>query len=552
VKALRRDDRDRGALLAKIAHARGAYNRGDFVAVYQATEPALDPGEPAGELHLLRARALLRERRQEEAEALLAPVLTAFSDADSSATAAGLYGAAVGRRDPNAGLAILADAERCATRLRTHPAVRAEIAYHRAHTHWICGDLAHADRFARITEAANVDILSVRATQLRGFVAVAQGRLADGLAFFESARRSYERCREHDVDIAMRILQQIASLEQTLRSDSVKGTHRARHGRSIPRASLGLGAPSGMRVQLCGDDAWLFALDGDIVSAYAKAGESESLAPTAAWRVRALSFRAAIAAAFDELGAARTFADQAWVLAKGIRWEDAADERFALLDLAEVFAGVGAAVSAEVLNAFDRIAAPLPVNLLLRDSNDARLRGWEASVRAAVAYALGDESAAASLYVQALGAYRSCGYLWREAQTLVALSAISPAHRGDYEPAALDDAVAIVARHFPESFLARRLAGWCRVNVDPCGATLSPAQRDVLRYLLEGRAPREIAAIKGRGYETIRSHVRALHRAFGTRSEHQLVAECARRGIVPPHADGQRSEARARRAPRTS
>jgi DNA-binding CsgD family transcriptional regulator len=109
-----------------------------------------------------------------------------------------------------------------------------------------------------------------------------------------------------------------------------------------------------------------------------------------------------------------------------------------------------------------------------------------------------------------------------------------------------------VARHFPESFLARRLAGWCRVNVDPCGATLSPAQRDVLRYLLEGRAPREIAAIKGRGYETIRSHVRALHRAFGTRAEHQLVAECTRRGIVPPDAGDQRSEARARRAPRTS
>jgi DNA-binding CsgD family transcriptional regulator len=552
VKELRRDDRDRGALLAKTAHARGAYNRGDFVAVYQATEYALDPGEPAGELHLLRARALLRELRPYEAEALLAPILTAFNDADSSATAAGLFGAAVGRRDPNAGLAILADAERTATRRRAHPAVRAEIAYHRAQTHWIRGDLADADNLARITEVANVDVLSVRATQLRGFVAVAQGRLADGLALFESARRSYERCREHDVDMAMRILQQIASLEQTLRSESVPGTHRARHGRSIPRASLGLGAPSGLRVRLCGDDAWLFALDGDVVAAYAKARDAQSVAPTAAWRVRALSFRAAIAAAFDEPGAAQTFADEAWVLAKGIRWEQTADERFALLGLAEVFASLGASVSAEVLSAFDSIAAPLPVDLVLRDTDDARLRGWEASVRAAVAQALGDESAAASLYVKALGAYRSCGYRWREAQTLIALSAIPPAHREGQEPAALDDAVAIVARHFPESFLARRLAGWCRVNVDPCGATLSPAQRDVLRYLLEGRAPREIAAIKGRGYETIRSHVRALHRAFGTRAEHQLVAECARRGIVPPHADGQRSEARARRAPRTS
>ncbi|HWT06278.1 MAG TPA: helix-turn-helix transcriptional regulator [Xanthomonadales bacterium] len=82
---------------------------------------------------------------------------------------------------------------------------------------------------------------------------------------------------------------------------------------------------------------------------------------------------------------------------------------------------------------------------------------------------------------------------------------------------------------------------------------LSPAQRDVLRWLLEGRTPREIAAIKGRGYETIRSHIRVLHRVFGTRAEHQLVAECARRGITPPRAESdQRTEPLARIAPRTS
>jgi DNA-binding CsgD family transcriptional regulator len=75
----------------------------------------------------------------------------------------------------------------------------------------------------------------------------------------------------------------------------------------------------------------------------------------------------------------------------------------------------------------------------------------------------------------------------------------------------------------------------------------------VLRWLLEGRTPREIAAIKGRGYETIRTHIRMLHRAFGTRAEHQLVAECVRRGILPPRAEpDQRAEPRARIAPRTS
>jgi DNA-binding CsgD family transcriptional regulator len=533
----RRAETVHGALLAKIAHARKAFRRGDFAAVYLSTALALDPNEPAGEVHLLRARALLREQRPAEVERLLEPHLSDFCSADL-ATATALYGAAVSQRDPVAGGAILDGADGIAAHRRLHPVVLAEIAYHHAHTSWLRGDVADAERLARITEAANVDVLGVRATHLRGFVAVSQGRLSDALVLFESARRAYERCRERNVVVAMTVLQQIASLEQTLRSDSVPGTHRMRYDISIPRESLRVAEPNSLRVRLCGDDAWLFALDGDIVGAYAKACEAESAAPTAAWRVRGLSYRAAIAAAFDEPGAARSFADEAWSLAAGIQWADIADdERFALLSLADVFAGLDASRSAEILATFDGIRKPLAFDRVLRGSADARLRGWEASVRAAVAGAIGDVPAAASLYTTALKAYRACGYRWREAQTLIALSALPAADRGHREESALDDAVAIVARHFPNSFLARRLAGWRRVNVDPRAATLSPAQREVLRHLLEGRTPREIAQLKGRGYETIRTHVRALHRAFGTRAEHQLVAECARRGIVPPRSD---------------
>ena len=549
---LRRDDRGRGASLATIANARDAYRRGDFTAVYASTERAADPHEPAGELHLLRARALLREQRPVDVENLLAPHLTSFSDRDSAATAAMLYATAVSRRDTNAGLALLLDTERAARR-RVHPSVRAEIAYLRAHMHWVRGEMAEAERFARITETANVDVLAVRATQLRGFVAVAQGRLADALALFESARRAYGRCREHDVDLAMAVLQQIAGLEQTLRCDVVPGTHGARQGRTIPRAAVGLGATSGWRVRLCGDDAWLFALDGDAVRAYAKAREAERVAPTDAWRVRGLAYRAGIAAAFGELVAAQTFAVEARALAARVDWNATMDdERFGLLLLAEVFAVFDPTGASEILAAFDAIESPLAATRILR-GGDARLRGWKAFVRASVARSQGDVAAAAALYGMALEAFRSCGYRWREVQTLAALADLPLAVRRDDVAAPLDEAVALVARHFPKAFLAHRFEGWTRVYVDARGRMLSPAQRDVLRWLLEGHTPREIAAIKGRGYETIRSHIRAIHRAFGTRAEHQLVAECARRGILPPRAEpDQRVEPRARTAPRTS
>ena len=548
---LRRDDRGRGASLTPIAHARDAYRRGDFNAVYASTERALDPLEPASELHLLRARALLREQRPADVEHLLAPHLALFPDPDSAATAAMLYATAVSRRDPDAGLALLVETEQGACR-RVHPAVRAEIAYLRAYLHWVRGEMAEAERFARTTEAANVDVLAVRATHLRGFIAVTQGRLADALALFESARRAYGRCREHDVDLAITVLQQIAALEQTLRCDTVPGTHRVRQGRSVPRAAIGLGAVSGWRVRLCGDDAWLYALDGDAVRAYAKAREAERVAPTDAWRVRGLAYRAAIAAAFGEVVAAQTFAIEARALAARVDWNATSDERFALLLLAEVFAVFDPTGAREILAAFDAIKSPLDATRVLR-GGDVRLRGWNAYVRASVARANGDVAVAAPLYAVALEAFRSCGYRWREAQTLTALADLPAAVRIDTIAAPLDEAVALVVRHFPKAFLASRFDGWNRVYTDARARTLSPAQREVLRWLLEGHTPREIAAIKGRGYETIRTHIRMLHRAFGTRAEHQLVAECARRGILPPRAEpDQRAEPRARIAPRTS
>ena len=166
VTNLRRNDRSRGASLATIAHARDAYRRGDFAAVYASSERALDPQEPASELHLLRARALLREHRPDEAETLLAPHIASFHDADSAATAAMLYATAIGRRDSDAGLAMLLEAERTAPARASIGACRDRVSP-RAH-HWIRGELTDAERLARITESANVDVLAVHATHLRG------------------------------------------------------------------------------------------------------------------------------------------------------------------------------------------------------------------------------------------------------------------------------------------------------------------------------------------------------------------------------------------------
>jgi DNA-binding CsgD family transcriptional regulator len=285
---------------------------------------------------------------------------------------------------------------------------------------------------------------------------------------------------------------------------------------------------------MLGDDAWLFALDGDGAAACAKAREAQHAAPTAAWQVRGLAGRAAIASAFREDSVASTFVEEAWTLSRSIDWQTVSSaERLGLLLLADASAMFDGDRAARVLAVYDA-STPQTGAPARRWPADLRVRGWEAYVRASTARARRDSAAAAALYAAALDDFRACSYRWREAETLFALAALPPGERCDQIRAPLDEAVALVQRHLPDSFLARRVAGWRRIFIDPCGVRLSPAQRDVLRLVLEGRSLRAIASSKGRDYETIKSHARAVHRSFGTRDNHHLVAECARRGIFPP------------------
>ncbi|MBV8580961.1 MAG: hypothetical protein JOZ86_10015 [Candidatus Eremiobacteraeota bacterium] len=373
------------------------------------------------------------------------------------------------------------------------------------------------------------------ATQLRAFVVLVGGNLHDALHLFTTAGRAYARCHDHDIELAVLLLQQTASLEQTLRCDSILGTHRNRQARLIPRSALGLGPKSPWRVRLAIDDAWLFALDGDAIVAYAKAREARLVSPTAAWEVWGIASLAAIASLFGERVAARTFAEDGWTLAREVDWNETVDdERFGLFQLSEVFATFDALRAEQLLRTFDAIRTPLTGTRVLSFGLDARLRGWDAFVRGSVAHSLGDEARSGTYYAAALEAFRSCKYRWREALTLFAIAGLPLSNQSAVVDAPLEQAIAMVQQHVPNSFLARRIEGWRRLSLDPCGSRLSPAQRDVLRLVLEGHSLRAIASAKGRDYQTIKSHARAVHRAFGTRDNHQLVAECTRRGIVPP------------------
>ena len=448
-----------------------------------------------------------------------------------------LYGAATARLDVDRGISLLAEVSSAASRQRAHSAVAAEVAYFRAVAHWAARDLPTAERLAQDAERRGRDVLAVRATQLRGFIAAARDgatRYSDALQLFRTAARRYARCTERDVSLGSIIVEQIATLEKTLCSADVRGSHDAPRARALPGAFFGAAVKSATRVRVAYNDAWLFALDGNHVGAFRAIANAEAVAPSQAWTVRARVGRAIIAVVSGEYAGARTFADSASELAADVDWaRTAEEEHFAFLELAEVFAylGDGAGASA-ALAKFDSVIAPMDNTHSLRDANgDPRLAGWIAHVRGVVSKVCRDLAAATCSLSTAAESFRSCGYLWREALSLIELDATClPATGGEH----LDRAVALVRDHFPRSFLARRLGGWTRASIYPPFSTLTPAEREVLRHILDGRNQRQIADTTCRAYNTVRTQVQSLHRKLGTNSDLQIVILCARRGIVAP------------------
>ena len=537
--ATTRTERNTAVLPVSVAAAREAYVRGDFEAVLAALEHRRLGRAAPVEARLLRGRALLKlQRPAEVVDELPEADHAAIVDRDERATARMLHAAATARIDLPRGISLLAELSVAAARDRTHSSVRAEIAYFRAIAYWSAGDLTVATRFAIEAERSGRDVLAARATQLRAFIAAATpgpARYTEALALFRAAARRYARCRERDVDLATIIVEQIATLEHVTRSASSPGSHASARGRrALPGAFFGPVVPSATRLRLCCNDAWLFALDGDDVSAFRVMREAEEYAPTSAWRVWALAVRAAIAVLCGEPAGARTFADDAVERASAVDWAATKDEeRIALLQLAETFAYLHDADSAAAaLARFDGVSTAMDNTHTLRDrEREPRLFGWTAHVRGLVQRANGDATAAGASFSAAVDAFASCGYLWREALALIELDG-TPG-RGA-AGAHLDRAVGIIAEHFPHSFLARRLGSWMRAAVDPVVATLSPAEREVLRHLLDGRSQREIAEATGRAYNTVRTQMQALHRKLGTSSEHQIVVACGQRGIGSP------------------
>ena len=511
-----------------LADARTKWTSGDFggcLALLDTIGKLRAGTEPWVEATLLRARALYRLKRYTETIALLEPLESAFAPGDESCTARMLLGSSIARSGiVDSGLEILEAAAAQAVEFGVHAAIRAEITHGRALAHWTRRELVESERLALEAESAGADIISVRATQLRGFVALAQQRFEEALALFHATLDAYWRCRERDSDLVEMAVLEISSLELMLRSRSVRGTHGIPERRRVrDRWDARPPVASVAAMQTSAGDAWLFAHDGDRDTAFRKMRKAEEMAAAPAWRVWSLAARGGLAVAFGELGSAREHAALATEILHGVDWNaTTGEERIGLLLLIEVCSVTDPPAARATLETYDALPAYIdPGNVI---STDPRLGALEEYVRGLVLRSDGSSAAARQCLKSAARRFAACGHLWRSALALVALDSISAGS------AHLEAARAIVVEHFPKSFLARRVGA--DAAFDPVLRSLTPAQRDVLSLLLQGLSAREIATRTGRAYNTVRVHIDRLREAFKASSIHALVVDCHRRGIV--------------------
>jgi DNA-binding CsgD family transcriptional regulator len=483
---------------------------------------------------LLRARAMLRLYRAAEVVELLGPVLSTFTGADEICTARMLYSVAITRSvSVKRGLALLDDLNAASLTASAHRTIRAEIAYWTAFAHWLERDYRAALELARVAEAARADIISVRAAALRGYVAATREYFHDALLLFRSALEQYQACRERDADLLHRIVVQIASLEVTLRSAKVPGTHAERSGGAAASRmeARPASALNEFRMVTEAMDAWLFAFDGEKKDAYRRARLSHDLAPNPPWQVWSLANRAQISAAFGDIDVAAEFAAEAVEVGENVDWNATSDEaRVGLLLLAEILAVADPLAAVRALQRYDQLTTEIDRSLLFRD--DVRLWVLETFVRGLVHRIRGENHEARAAFEAVHAAAKRVGITWRAALALIELDA-TPGKDRSRKPY-LREAAELVRDNFPHSFLARRIYRWPKACRDSVVAKLSPTQRKVLRHVLAAKSQKEIAAAMNLSAGTVHNYVTRLLKLFRVHSTAELIVGCYERGIGSP------------------
>lgn len=471
------------------------------------------------QLALLRARALLRIQRPDDAIKVVSDVFVAHGTLDASLTARMLLGTAhVRRGDHRYGITILEDAYRASP--NAHPTIRSEIALSTALGYYCLRELDAAERALDLV-CSDADIVHARALEHRGWIAIARSDYAAATESFSGAIRRLDACRHYDRFLEAQGIFALSMLaaERLDRPTWLFVEHRSDR---FDWSASGLVAPQfwvGMYSSM------VYEVEGRTGEALRLAGDAEVLAGSSVLRLLAQCRRAAILR-----GAGERFAhgDLVRRLRNDLDALDVntlqGDHQLIPLSVAEEVAYCGDVVGARtLLKRYDAQAGPSAATAL---ANDPRLKASRSFVDGVVADAAGDRQQAHHHYRGAFQIFKRVGY---ERRALLAALRIGEISGQTYLLDYVDRTLRKLSDHSPLRERARRHNPALQ---DPVVAQLSPIERTVLEMVCEGKSTAEIAEARGRSTQTIRNTVSRVLTAFDVADRPALLRECLRRGII--------------------
>ena len=471
------------------------------------------------QLALLRARALLRIQRPDDAIKVVSDVFVAHGTLDASLTARMLLGTAYVRRgDYRHGIAILEEAYRASP--DAHPTIRSEIALSIAFGYYCLRELEDAERALDLV-SSDADIVHARALEHRGWIAVARSDYAAATDNFSGALRRLDGCRHYDRFLEAQGIVALSMLaaERLDRQTFIFAEHRS--GRFDWSAS-GLVSPQ-FWVGVYG--SMMYEVDGRTADALRLAGDAEDLAGTSVLRLLAQCRRAAI---LRNTGERFAHADVVRRLRRDLDALDVTtlqgDHQQIPMSVAEEIAYCGDVIGARtLLKRYDALEPPPGATAL---ANDPRLTASRSFVDGVVADAAGDRQQAHHHYRHAFQVFKRVGY---ERRALLAALRIGELTGQTYLLDYVDRTLRKISDHSPLRARARRHNPLLK---DPVVAELSQTERTVLEMVCEGKSTAEIADARNRSKQTIRNTVSRILTAFEVADRSALVRECLRRGII--------------------
>lgn len=502
-----------------IEEARSAWCNGDFercVELCASAGPLSDQARKG--FALLSARALLRLDRGGDA----LQQLRAIGD-ENDVSVRILTGSSQSRHgDHDAGLrtlrAVLVDTA-------VDRAARAETNLWIALACYGKRDLDGADA-ALDAVPADGGMLHARALEYRGWVASARADYDRATAAFSGALRVLDACSERDAFVEANCVQALLTLAVERHDRMTWSIVAARRAAGHWRAA---GLDYLRFVIALQASAFAYDVIGNAFTAAAEACRAEQLAPSIAYRVQALCARAWISRCAGEKLAQHDHVRAALQLFDGIGvWSPKGDEAIVSLVLAEELANVRCEKDAR--RVFDLYRAQAATSPMLAITADRRRDGYERLVEAQILEAEGKLEDAVSGYRDAFQIFCPIGYVRRSIVAAVRLVRLSP--NDEYLWGHIDIVVAGIAKGSWIGPAADQLRRMRHV------AALSAVQREYLRFICAGMSNPDIARIRKRSKHTVRNQIATLFGAFRVHNRAELVAKCARLGIISSEAAG--------------